>query len=134
MNSRTARRAAGPASILLALALAPVSAPPRAQEQEPEPAATFRWSVEVPGTGTLVIDLAAGWDPESSRAGEAIADWRASTRSHCEMTVRVVGSPLPDPAFNGPAALLDLVRREADAFLPDAIEGRYTLLPLRGSE
>ena len=50
------------------------------------------------------------------------------------MAVRVVGSPLPDPAFNGPTALLDLVRRYAEALLPEAIEGRYTLLPLRGVE
>jgi hypothetical protein len=134
MTFRTARRGAGPAAILLALAVAAVSAPTPAQQQEPEPATTFRWSAEVPGMGTLVIDLAPGWDPESTHESEAIADWRATTRSRCEMSVHVVASPLPDPGFNGPAALLEFVRRQAEVLLPDAIEARYTLRPLRGSD
>jgi hypothetical protein len=130
MNHRTARRGAGPAAIVMALTVAAVSLPARAKE----PASTFRWSVEVPGTGTLVIDLAPGWEPESTQRGDGLADWRASTRSHCEMTVRVVGSPLPDPAFNGPSALHDLVRNQAEALLPEAIEGRYDIQALRGPE
>jgi hypothetical protein len=130
MNSRTARMMTGPAAVLLALGMVAVSPPLRAQE----PPTSFRWSLEVPGTGTLIIDLAPGWTPNSPQGGDGLADWRATTRSRCEMTVRIVASPLPDPAFNGPTALHDFVRRQAEALLPEAIEARYTLLELRGPE
>jgi hypothetical protein len=129
-NGRTARLAPGPAAPLLTLVMLMVSSPAPAQG----PATSYRWSLDVPATGTLIIDLPPGWEPDSPQGGDGLADWQATTRSRCVMFVHVVGSQAPDPAFNGPAALEEFVRRKAEAFLPDAIEGRYTIVPLRGAE
>jgi len=130
MSDRTVWMKAGPAAVLLTLGMDVAGPSARAQE----PPTSYRWSLEVPGTGTLIIDLAPGWEPNSPQGGDGLADWRATTRNRCEMTIHIVASPLPDPAFNGPTALLDLVRRQAEAFLPEAIEARYTLVDLRGPE
>jgi len=121
---------AGPVILMLTVGAAMWDPPARAQQ----PPVSFRWSVDVPESGTLIIDLAPGWTPSSPQGGDGLADWRATTRSRCEMTIHVVASPAPDPDFNGPTALRDFVRREAEAALPDAIESRYTLMELRGHE
>jgi len=130
MTLRTARIMTGPVVVLLAFGAGMWSPPAPAQE----PPAAYRWSLELPETGTLIVDLAPGWTPNSPQGGGGLADWRATTRSRCEMTVHIVASPLPDPAFNGPTALRDFVRQQAEALLPEAIEARYTLVELRGHE
>jgi hypothetical protein len=90
------------------------------------------WTVEVPGTGILVIEPPQGWDASSPQTSDFLVEWRATTKSRCEMVIRVTASPEVDPAFNGPDALEAYVRGQAEAFLPQAIESRYTLRSLRG--
>ena len=130
MTNRTVRTMTGPVAVILALGMWMGIPPARAQETP----TSFRWTLEVPETGTLIIDLAPGWTPRSPQGGDGLADWRATTGSRCEMNVHIVASPVPDPAFNGPTALRDFVRQRAEALLPEAIEARYTLVELRGHE
>lgn len=130
MNGRTGPVITGLLAALLALGAGIGSPSARAQE----PPASFRWSVEVPETGTLIVDLAPGWTPHSPQGGKGLADWRATTESRCELVVHVVASPVPDPAFNGPTALRELVRLQGEALLPEMIEARCTLVELRGHE
>jgi hypothetical protein len=121
-----------PALVLAAAipAAAILTGPAGARETD----APVPWTVEVPEVGTLVVGRAAGWEAAVPEGTGGVATWRGTTKNRCEMIIHVTASPFPDRAFNGPGALRALVGRQAEAFLPQAIESRYTLQEIRGRD
>src|SRR6185436_12412104 len=114
--------------------------PPPAAAQE---GTTVR-SVQIPGFGALRFSAPTAWRIGPVEATEAPADGGdgAATRgasfqvtpdgdSHSEMTVSFSWSEMPDPAFNGPAALRALVERMGRAALDESIEAHYILHEMR---
>lgn len=104
-------------------------------------------SVEIPGFGTMRFPAPASWaigrveeaEPGSDGAegtdgdGGRAVSFRVlpETPARAEMTVSFSWEDLPNPAFNGPAALRALVDRMARAALDASIESRYVLRELR---
>jgi hypothetical protein len=135
--SRDTRRFACLAACGVAL-LALLPPPVAAQE-----GTTLR-SVAIPGFGTLRFPAPTDWRSGSVKTVEAPADGtdgaieRAVSfqvtpdgDSHAEMNVSFSWSEMPDPAFNGPAALRALVERMGRAALDESIEAHCTLHEMR---
>ena len=111
--------------------------PPPAAAQE---GTTLR-SVEIPGYGTLRFPAPTTWHIGAVQVTEPPADGAIAREasfqvtpdgdSRSEMSVSFSWSELPDPAFNGPAALRALVERMGRAALDESIESRYTLREMR---
>lgn len=136
---RTRRRPAPLAACAVAL-LGLLAPPLRAQE---EATITLR-SVPIPGFGTVRVPAPADWDIGTVKVAESPADGTDGVKARsasfpvvpdgparCEMSVNFSWLDLPDPDFNGPAALRALVDRMARAALEASIESRYTLHEMR---
>jgi hypothetical protein len=103
-------------------------------------------AVDIPGFGALHLPVPEDWDVGSATsvdpgaATEGVPEGAPRSASfavspdgpaHCEMNVSFSWTDMPDPAFNGPAALRALVDRMARAALEDSIESRYALREMR---
>ena len=137
--SRTRRRFAQLAACAVAL-LGPFAPPLPAQEE----ATTTLRSVAIPGFGTVRVPAPPDWTIGTAKVAVPPADGTDGARGRsasfpvvpdgpvrCEMSVNFSWLDLPDPAFNGPAALRALVERMANAALDASIESRYTLHEMR---
>ena len=149
------RRSAPTAPLLAAIALLalPCAARPAAAQSAgaqaaaatPEESVVMR-SVEIPGFGTLRFPAPPTWTigrvgesapetdgAEGTEGGARAVSFRVlpDTPAHAELNVSFSWEDMPNPAFNGPAALRALVDRMARAALDASIESRYVLRELR---
>ena len=112
--------------------LLPIGPAGLAQTADPEP--TIRWQRAIGDAATIEIDLPTGWEAIEPAAAGGPTRFRPIDGTPCDVRVEFAPAAIATPPGASADALRALVDGEAQDFLDQAVESRYTLRELRGPE